>query len=129
MTEHWRSRHVSETAMQKFFRGRWQYGSVYVIDIDHVICRADGLDGGLLVEEKHVNAEEQSARITRTIARRLGWWAARFVYHTDDGTPYGEVTRIDAVFWDPQGRESSVDEMGFDSFDEWIAERFGAVAT
>lgn len=113
--------------MSRFFRGRWEYGSVYVLDIDRVICDPEGRHG-ILIEEKHESSAEKSARITRELARRCGWWAGLFVYSTHDGTPGGEVTSIDAKFWDPRGGFHHVESMRFDSFDQWVCDTFGARA-
>ena len=113
--------------MSRFFRGRWEYGSVYVLDVDRVICDPDGRHG-ILIEEKHESAADRSATITRSLARKCGWWAGLFVYTTDDGTPNGEVTKIDAKFWDPNGGFHPVQGLDFESFDRWVCQTFGAVA-
>lgn len=50
MTEHWRGNPDEASGMSRFFRRRWEYGSVYVLDIDRVICNPDATKG-MLVEE------------------------------------------------------------------------------
>lgn len=97
MTQHWRGDPQKETAMGRWLRARWDRDSIYVLDIDHLICDPSG-SRGLLIEEKHVSAVDRTATITRKIALVLGWWAALFVYETDSGLPDGNVVRIDATF-------------------------------
>lgn len=113
--------------MQRFYRERWAEGTVYVLDVDRLICRPDG-SFGLLIEEKHKKAPDRNCRITRMLAQRLGWWSALFVYETADGTHRGDPTRIDATFWDPNGKEHKVDPMDFSSFYQWVCGEFGARA-
>ncbi len=125
MTEHWRGDPDEESGMSRWYRGRWKYGSIYVLDIDRLICDPQGTHG-ILIEEKHALAIEGSARITRMLAQGLGWWSARFVYTTDDASPWGEPTRIDATFWNPDGEEHEVLNLNREHFERWVCSKFGA---
>lgn len=122
MTDYWRGDPAKETPMGRWLRERWERDSVYVLDIDHLICDPN-VHHGLLIEEKHVSERNRNSRVTRRIARNNGWWAALLVYHTDDG---GNVTRIDATFWPPQGATVEKQDMPPDWFDEWVCREFGA---
>ncbi len=125
MTQHWRGDPDEETGMGRFFRHRWEPDSVYVLDVDHLICHPSGRVG-ILIEEKHATSTDRKARITRALASAKGWWSALFVYETTDGTPRGSVTHIDAIFWDPNGRPESREDMDFEWFDEWVCSNIGA---
>lgn len=125
MSQYWRSESVVETAMGKFLRHRWQPNSIYVLDVDHLICDPGGYHG-LLIEEKHSSSKDRKARITRTLAAGQRWWAALFVYDTDDGTPTGNVTAIEATFWPPVGKPLFHSSLDFEWFDRWVCEEFGA---
>lgn len=126
MTRHWRGDPRAETAMQKWLRDRWQYRSVYVLDIDHLICDPSG-ERGVLIEEKYHGAVDKTPTITLKLARRLGWYGALFVYQTDDRTPTGAVTQIDATLWSPEGKRLERPNMDAAWFDEWVCARFGAL--
>lgn len=128
MTEHWRSSTEHETPMQRFYRGRWHYGSLWVLDIDRVICTPDRRFG-MLIEEKHACAEERNWSLTQDLAHRLGWWAALLVFETDSGSPWdGNVTRVDATFVDPSGSTATVECMEFATFDQLVRNLFGKQA-
>lgn len=126
MSEHWRGDPDEQTAMSKFFYERWAYGSVCVLDFDRAVCSYD-LKRGLLIEEKHVSAEDRTWRITQQLAMDRGWWSALFVYETDTGGPVGSITNIDATFCSPSGELSEVRHMDFESFDEWVCSVIGAL--
>lgn len=126
MSQEWRSQTSREKTMGRFLRHRWERDSVYVLDIDHLICDPQGRRG-VLLEEKHANAADRSTRITRALASRLGWWAGLLIYDTDDGSEYGELTAIEMQLWRPDGSEAR--QLGaFDAagFDTWVAREFGA---
>lgn len=127
MTAHWRGDPEEQSAMSKFFRSRWEYGSICVLDIDRVICSYD-LTRGLLIEEKHASADDKTWRMTKQVAMGRGWWSALFIYETDTGQPGGTVTAIDAEFCSPEGEITSVEPMRFDWFDRWVCTMFGARA-
>jgi hypothetical protein len=125
MSQNWRGDPAEQMAMSRWLRDRWKYGSVYVLDIDRMICDPAG-DRGLLIEEKHDSATDKTWTITSKLAARLGFYAALFVYSTDDGTPTGTVTRIDATIRSPAGDLLERPDLDFEWFDNWICKRFGA---
>lgn len=125
MTQHWRGNSEEETGMGRFLRARWKPNSTYVLDVDHLICHPSG-HMGVLIEEKHASAIDRTCRITRSLALAKGWWSALFVYETTDGTPRGDVTKIDATFWDPRGKRHHQVDMAFDWFDDWVCREIGA---
>jgi hypothetical protein len=126
MTQAWRGDPEDEDGMGRLLRHRWVPGSVYVLNVDRLICDPKALVG-LLIEEKHASSHDRTWRVTRQIARGLGWWAALFVYETDDGTPRGEVTRIDATFADPEsGRFYEKESMSMEWFSDWVCRHIGA---
>lgn len=112
--------------MSKWFRMRWKFKSVTILDIDHVICTADG-SRGMLIEEKHRSSTDKTCTLTRAFAKRLGFWAALFIYDTDDGTDKGNVTHISATLWAPSGAKSQeIANLDFASFDQAVCDEFGA---
>lgn len=114
-----------EPGPSRWLRGRWQYGSVLVLNIDHLICDPDAKHG-LLIEWKHDKATDKTWRVTRTIAGRLGWWSSLFVYTTVDGTDTGEITGIVAEFRDPSGRSYPPTPLDEPTFDAWVCRELGA---
>jgi hypothetical protein len=124
VSEHRRGDPELETAISKFWRGRFAYGSLYVLDIDRVVCRPD-LSAGLLLEEKHVDAADKTWRVTRELAHRLGWRAALLEYATS-GDLYSEVGEI-AVTVSP-ARSEFLPRLSLQpgELDAWLADTFGA---
>jgi hypothetical protein len=125
MTQDWRGDPEEETGISRWYRNRLKPNSIYVLDIDRLICDPSG-QKGLLIEEKHVNAKDKTATITRKIALDLGWWAALFVYETADGNHRSDPTRINATFWAPSGKEYYAEDLSTESFSDWVCDTFGA---
>jgi hypothetical protein len=61
VTEDYRGQEI-ESPLSRFLRRRWAYGSVCVLNIDHLICSYD-LTRGLLIEWKHADARDKNWRI------------------------------------------------------------------
>lgn len=126
MTDHYRGATDEQTCIQRWWRARWEIGSIYVLNIDRVICSPNG-KVGLLVEEKHVSAVDKTCTITRQLARRLGFWAGLLIYTTDTGRIYeGAVTNVELHLWSPNGDHWHTGHLSERLFDEWVCERFGA---
>lgn len=124
MSQQWRGEPEYESAMGKFLRNRWPEGLVWVLNIDYVICNPERTRG-ILIEAKHRDANDKKWTLTREMARDRGWWAALFVYDTDDGGLTGNVTRIDAVFIRADGEQRELEDLDFDDFDRWISALIG----
>lgn len=122
MSQHWRST-LPESITSRFLRQRWPSDSLYVLDIDNLVCDVNG-DRGLLIEWKSSGARDPKWSVTRKIARRLGWYAALFVYEEHDG----EIVAIRATFQDLDGSLREPAALDFAEFDRWVFERFGSVA-
>jgi hypothetical protein len=126
MSEHWRSKSQDEDALSRWFRDRWSYGSLYVVDVDKAVCSKD-LSRGLLIEGKHTEAVDKTWRITRYLAEKAGWWSALFEYKTDTGHPHkGKVIEITATFCSPTGVRDEPHPLNFNEFDEWVKAEFGS---
>lgn len=122
MSQHWRSKDEKEKPTSRWLRARWPEGSLFVLDVDNLICDPSG-ERGLLIEWKHADAEEKTWRITQTLARRAGWTSALFVYRDDEE---GNITSVRATFLDELGRELPPTELvGDGDFDAWVLQRFG----
>lgn len=116
MTQYWRGDPDEERPIDRWFRGRWEPGSVVVLDIDKVIAEP-GYRTGALFELKHVDASEFHWRLTSELARRLGWWGGLILH---DGS--------EPVRWTLQAPDCQRAEYAFDpvAFDAWAATHLGA---
>lgn len=124
VTEHFRSSSERETNTSRWLRSRWQYGTVYVIDVDNIVCSLD-LVRGLMIEWKYIAAKDKTWRITQYLAEKANWHAALFVYETVDDTPSGDISRITAT-WKWEGGTHSYDPLEPDVFDAWVCGLLGA---
>jgi hypothetical protein len=126
MTEHWRGDPNHQTAISRWLRSRWQYGSLKVLDIDVVIISND-YQHGMLAEAKHVSSSNKTWLCTRLLAKRLGFYGALLIYDTDDGTDRGVVLddSIRAIVYDPDGNLRKDGPVDVDKFDQWVQETFG----
>jgi hypothetical protein len=115
--QHWRGHPDEERAIDHWFRHRFAPGSIYVLDIDKLICDPS-LTHGALLELKHVDAAEKNWRATRTIAQRLGWWSG-LVEHD------GSEPRF-ATFLPPKEKILDRQPLSGDHFDAWVCANFGA---
>lgn len=120
MSEGYRGDPREQTAISKFWRGRFPYGSLLVLDIDRVVCRSD-LAAGILFEEKHSGAKDKTWRVTRELASRLGWRAALLEYETDGGL-YGEVAGFSLTLSLPGGLDLDRLSLQPRDLDAWITE-------
>lgn len=125
MTEHYRGL-SREPGPSRWLRGRWKYRSVLVLDIDHIICDAN-CERGLLIEWKHESAADKTWNVTRRLAEKLDWYAALFVYATDDGTNSGTVIEPIMVTFSYRNHRSKPYEMNFAGLDLWVREQIGAL--
>jgi hypothetical protein len=124
MTPGYRGRE-QEWGPGRWLRERWQYGSVLVLDVDHIICSRDA-DRGILIEWKHESSEDKTWRIARLMARKLGWWAALFVYSTADGRKDSVPTRIVYEMQNLAGKVSDPRELDEEKFNDWVCRNIGA---
>jgi hypothetical protein len=129
MTEHWRGDPALQTAISKWLRSRWRYGSLKVLDVDAVITSND-YTRGMLIEAKHVASKDKYWTCTRTMAGGLGFYGTLLVYDTDDGTDHGTIIddSLRATVYSP-GRPSRPAKNGepvdVAKFDQWVQEQFG----
>ena len=122
MSQDYRSKEEDERPTSKRLRRRWPEDSLYVLDIDNLICDTRG-ERGLLIEWKHANATDKTWKITRALARRAGWESALFEFRQGGNEI---LTSVMATFLDRQGRELPPTELvGDPGFDAWVLERFG----
>lgn len=119
MTDTWRgARGELEAQVDAFFRERWAERSVWVLNIDKVICDP-WVNHGVLIELKHVDAPQKFWRATRSIAQRLGWWSAMFEH--DWTQP------LFATVLPPDGPMIERHPFDAERFDSWVCREFGAV--
>lgn len=117
MTDAWRGLPEEEQPIDRWFRHRYLERTVFVLNIDKLICDP-GLNHGVLFELKHVDAREKHWRATRHIATRMGWWAG-LIEH--DNLEPRFVTLL------PPGSRM-IPRHPFDAakFDAWVCANFGA---
>lgn len=80
--QHWESDQELHTPAGRYMHGRWPEGSLYVLDIDHSVFSTD-YRRGLLIEWKHINAQDKKWRATRHLARCAGYYAALIEHELD----------------------------------------------
>lgn len=124
MTEDWRGDPREEGPVQRWLRHRWEFGSLYVLDIDSVIVSKD-YERGMIIEWKHKFSPEKKWSFTRKLAQRIRFYGALFVYETDIR---GDVVSdsILVTVYAPDGsllREEQ--RLDVDGFDQWVREKFG----
>ena len=122
MTHHWRS-DEPEDPVSAFFRYRWRKGSVWVLDIDKLICSPDR-QRGIAIELKHIEAIDKNWLMTLEIAEgqvALGrqWYAALLEYeHGDEGI----IPLFWTVWkWDDQQATRERKPINMELFDKWVA--------
>lgn len=121
MTEHYRSGEPEEPT-SAWLRGRWPYGTLFVLDVDNLICDPGG-ERGLLIEWKRASAADKTWNITQKLAEKAGWWSALFVYDLDDN---GNVSSVTATVRSPNCVEHDprdITENGL--FERWVLDMFG----
>lgn len=126
LVAHYRGNPDEESAMGRWYRRRWKYGSVFVGDIDRIICPYSA-DVGFYAEEKHTSAESKTWNVTKIAAARGGYYGARFIYDTDDDTPNGNVIDIpEATILRPDGSVLRHGPLDIPWFDDWVCRVLGA---
>lgn len=124
MSEQWRAM-IEERGTGSWLRERWTYGSVLVLDLDHIICSPD-FTRGLVIEWKHGQARDKTWKLARHIADRCGWYAALFEYETETGSPLDLPIRIDATTY-RMGHFHGPFVLDEAWFDAWVCDHLGAL--
>jgi hypothetical protein len=117
VTDSWRGPVDEEQPIDRWFRHRYEKGSIYVLNIDKLICDPS-LSHGALIELKHIDAGDKSWRATRKIAQTLGWWAALIEHN-------GKEPLFETLL-PPKGRIIGRRAFDVERFDAWVCENFGA---
>lgn len=117
MSDDWRGPPEEEKPIDNWFRYRYKKDSVYVLDIDKLICDPS-ISHGALIELKHVDAQDKRWRATWKLAKNLNWWAG-LVEH--DGLEPRYITAFD-----PSGTRIERRPFDQEKFDAWVCREFGA---
>lgn len=118
MSDDWRGAGgETERPIDAWFRHRYAKDTVYVLNIDKVICHPSLRVGGLL-ELKHVDARDKSWRATRRLALGNGWWAG-LIEHDGEEPRFVTLLPPDAPLIPRQPFSAAW-------FDAWVCDSFGA---